>query len=104
MVSLPNSAAATAGAAELKNELAICFVILPIAEIFEEPARIVGTARDLCARTGRLQVFIDTLTQQSHLFLREDLADTNRAIAVKVFHQLRRDGPRQTGGYGLQHT
>jgi hypothetical protein len=32
------------------------------------------------------------------------LADTNRAVAVKIFHQLRRDGPRKTGGDGFQHT
>jgi hypothetical protein len=51
-----------------------------------------------------LQVSIDTLAKRSDFFLREDLADTNRAIAVKVFHQLRRDGPLKTGGDGLQHT
>ncbi|MNT06917.1 hypothetical protein D3C72_1416030 [compost metagenome] len=71
----------------LPDEAAEGVDLLPVAEVLEEAARVVGPARDLGARAGRRQVRLDAALQQREFVGREQLADADRAVALELRHQ-----------------
>lgn len=71
----------------LEDEAAEGVDLLPVAEVLEEAARVVGPARDLGARAGRGEVGLDAVAQQRELVGREQLADADRAVALELRDQ-----------------
>jgi hypothetical protein len=77
---------AASGSAVSKRRGAVVGVVLPVAEVLDEEARVVGAAGDDGARAGRGQVGVDAACQPVRPRRAAAAAQADRAVALEGGH------------------
>ena len=68
------------GERRLENKAAVVLILLPAAEILDEPPRIIRAACNFRTLAGRCQIGINPAAQQRHFIAPQHLPQTHRAV------------------------